>query len=131
MVNSNIIKAFYEAIGDGGETENTINQFISPNVTIHIPSSFPWGGVYHGHEGYKKSSSLFMLAWSDLKIHDLQYIGESNRVFVLHRITATSSSTLKTIDAPIAELYTLQSEKIVDIKPFYFDTHAIIKALET
>ena len=43
-----VIRAFYEA-----EDVHAMLDLLDPDVEWRVPESLPWGGLFHGHDGFR------------------------------------------------------------------------------
>lgn len=118
--NREIVEQYYTTLR--GNQAAVMREFVDPNVTVYVAASLPWHGEYHGYDGFQKSADLFFGQWDDLQMHDLEFVGTDDKIFAVSRITGKSKKTGELLEMPLAEMFTLRGGKIIEVRPFYFDT---------
>ena len=125
--NRKIVEEYYTTLR--GDQDAVMRKFVDADVTVHIPPSLPWGGDYHDFDGFTKSAAPFFAAWNDLQMQDLEFIGTDDKIFAVSRITGTSKATGANLEMPLAEMFTLRDGKIIEVRPFYFDTAEMLRVI--
>lgn len=107
--------------GLGGAIEGNIEALLAvlaPDVVVHEPEYLPYGGDYHGHEGFLtlQQRASEVLDVSSLKIHTA--VANDERVVLL--------MTTAFVDGPgeqwLTEHWQVRDGKVVDIRVFWFGT---------
>ena len=104
---------------------------IAEDAVIAIPASLPYGGEHRGHAGFRQAVAGFAAAWRDVETHDLELIGGDTRVVAVSRMTARAATTGAPFETRVAEKFLIRNGLIVEVRPFYFDTAAMLAALKT
>lgn len=125
--NIEIVKNFL-AVAASDETVGMF-ELIDKDATLNIPPSFPWGGVYRGHSGFQKGLAAFAHGWKMLTF-DHEIVAGDQAVVMLSRVKADFGDGKPEIETELAELFRIENGKIVEIRPFYFDTAQISKKFE-
>ena len=118
--NINIIKTAYGELLKG----NTDAFFaaVTEETEFHEAPSLPYAGVYRGLKEVKRGVNLMFNAWEDFTFQVLQYGAGGDLVFVHVMISGIGRKTGKSFSMPIVEMWLLKDGKVVDVRPFYFDT---------
>ena len=127
--NRKIVEEYYTTLR--GNQDAVMRKFVDPQVAVHIPLSLPWRGEYRGYDGFKKSADWFFGVWDDLQMRDLRFVGDgtSDKVFAVSRVTGKSKATGESLEMPLAEMFTLRDGKIIEVRPFYFDTAEMLRVI--
>ena len=122
------IRDFYACVLSG-DLARAEAKLAPDQIVIREAESLPYGGVYHGVEGYRNLSKKLVAAWKRVRFEDFTFAGSENTVMARFLMTATSRATGIEVTFPVVEIFDLVAGKIVAIQPFYWDTHALRKAL--
>ncbi len=100
---------------------------MDPDVTITEAAGLPYGGIYRGIAGWWELIGKIMATYRTVTTVPLEIIGEAagDRFAALHRLTGTAAATGRTVDLEIFELWVFRAGKIIEVRPFYWDTHAV------
>ena len=121
------IRGFYAAVAKGDVASAVAK--LSPDVVIAEAESLPFGGEYHGTEGFGQLMRKLGGAWKRVSFDQFVFSTGENRVVSQFLMTATARSTGAELSFQVVEVFDLKDGKIVSIRPFYWDTHALCKAL--
>ena len=134
MSNRDVLQRFYEAEArfmaaaeqpDFGPVAATLH----PDCLLYEPESLPYGGEWRGRDGVERWMRLFKATWSSLEVRDSQVFGDGDTLFSRSHVYATSRQTKKQTDWSLLQQLTLQQGGILDLRPFHWDTAAILPAL--
>lgn len=118
--NIQIIKEFYERLQQR-DYEKAFS-LLAPDFTLHQAESLPYAGVYRGAEGIKKFFSAFFHIWQTFRSDETEYFSlDDERVLALSQVRATAK-TGHQIDMPMAQVFTVRNGKMLEARPFYWDT---------
>lgn len=118
--NIQIIKDFYEKLQQR-DYEKAFS-FLAPDFTLHQAASLPYAGVYRGVEGVKKFFLVFFQVWQTFRSDETEYFSLDNeRVLALSQVRATTK-TGHQLDMPMAQLFIVRNGKMLEARPFYWDT---------
>ncbi len=118
------IDSFFAAIAAGDIA--AMEALLHSDFVITESEALPYGGVYRGVAGWRDLLAKIGKTWTRLKPTVTVFVGESSPFAIMMDITLTSVATGKTLSTKVFELYSVQDGKIIDIKPFYWDTAAVI-----
>lgn len=93
------------------------------NIQLFEADSLPYGGVYRGVEGAKRLFRSAMGAWDDFGFSVEQIAAAGDLVFIYVHMTGRGKKTGKSFSYPLTELWRFRDGKVVEFRPFYWDTH--------
>lgn len=123
--NLRLIQDFMKAVfAEGG---GPLDAFIDSNIEVHEPESLPYGGVYKGAAGLNRIFTIvFKETWANPNYEIVEIVAGAERVVVVFQLTLTSRKTGRTISFPGAEVFRIRNGRIFEIRPIYWDTHAVL-----
>ncbi len=124
-----VLKRFYDAEGaymnaggtSGGASFAPLAATLDPEVVLHQSPDLPWGGEFHGHAGYEDWARQMSEAFDQLEVKDRQLFAEGDTVVAICRLVTRSRSTGVVVDAPMTQVVTVEGERIVEFRPFYWN----------
>lgn len=122
MNNVTIVRKTYEAVAVGDL--QTVLDHLAETVVCQQASSLPYGGTYTGKSGFQAMGAAIFATWSGFQSTPEAFIASDDYVVVLATMTGVASGTGKPLDMPLAEVWRLREEKVIEIRPFYWDTQA-------
>ena len=100
-----------------------------PDFRVEEAESLPYGGVYRGVDGWLTLARAVIRAWKEFEIRPIEFPGESqDRFLVRFRISGRSRKTEKPFETTVLELWSFHEGRLIEIAPYYFDTHALVMA---
>ena len=124
MSNRHIFEAFSAALGRGDM--NAQIALLHPDFVVHEAASLPYGGDYRGAEGWAALVGAVVQAWSGFRLEPLGVIAEDKGVMVVKfNVSGRSRSSGRSFNMPVAEIWRIEDGKLLDISPFYWDTHVL------
>lgn len=123
-----VAQAFYSAIAARDPTAIEATLAYDSLVVVE-PDGLPYGGTYTGVEGFRDLSTKVAASWKRARLQDVQLAGAGNRVFAHFIFSASARGTGQEVAVPIIEVLEVSEGKIVSIRPFYWDTHAVREVL--
>jgi uncharacterized protein len=108
-----------------------IKALCHPDMRVEDPESLPYGGVYRGFAGMCEVSGKLFAAVKNWKCETERVIGDPNgdEFVLVQRMTGTSAETGQPIDMSILEHYAFRDGLLVSIRPYYWDTKAMLDSL--
>ena len=129
--NASLVETYYESLFKKQDFA-TIQKIIAVDALYYQATGLPYGGTYKGFAEwvtmYTKAAAYF-----DLRIEkEPQYFTNElkTEVVIQFTIQCTSKKTGQKISMPISEQFELRDNKIVSIRPFYFDTKEFVAFIE-
>jgi ketosteroid isomerase-like protein len=122
-----VVRGFYETLLRGDL--DGILDLLDPQVEWRAPESLPWGGVFHGHEGFREFFGKLFGQPVDSRREIRQYLSAGDRVVVLLRLFGRRKGHEVEIELPEVHIWTVRNGKILGLEA-YFDTAMFLGALE-
>jgi uncharacterized protein len=124
-----VVQAFYSAM-QRGDVEGML-AVVDSDAVLEEANSLPYAGVYRGHAAWRNLSAEFYATWQD-SVNTIDSIADVGPYVVsLIRWRATSRHTGRTIEIPLAEFFWVVEGKITRLLPFYWDTAAVLRVIES
>ncbi|MDT5322977.1 MAG: uncharacterized protein QOF25_129 [Mycobacterium sp.] len=132
---ASVLRAMYAAEDDylaagGPGTANfdTLAPFFAPDVVLHQADALPYGGVWRGHDGMEQFFLTMSQTWVAFEMVEQEFLSTSETAVVLTRVHARARSTGQELDFPILQTVRVVNGQIAEVRPFYWDTAAIVAA---
>ena len=106
-----------------------VTAMLDPDFEVIEAESLPYGGRYKGPEGLMQVVMGLGANYDNIKLSDFEVVGSGETVLGLFTFEANAKSTGRPIKMRFCEHWKFRDGKIILLEPFYFDTHAIHKAL--
>ncbi len=113
---------------DGGDF-SVIAQTLDPDCVLHQPASLPYGGEWRGPAGFKAWMKAFGAQWSSLEVRDPRFYLSGDVVVSHSHVHAVARATGQAIDWPLLQLFRVRDSRILELRPFHWDTAAMLPAL--
>lgn len=120
-----IAKAAYEASARGDW--DSFMKEVTDETEFHEPPSLPYGGTYRGVADIIRGAKWMVGAWDDFKFQILEYTAGGDLVIVHLLISGMGRKTGKSFSMPIMEMWRFKEGKVIELRPFYFDTHRCVE----
>lgn len=112
------------------DQEFPAEEFLEPDFVLHEPESMPYGGAWRGRDGFTRFLRVMVDTWSVMGPKDSpELIEHEDTIVVLGVLDARARVTGETVQTPFCQIVRTRENKIAEIRMFYWDTHAITKAL--
>jgi ketosteroid isomerase-like protein len=99
------------------------------DVVVHEPGSLPYAGDWQGLEGVAALIGLMRDTWSEMAVEDLAAVRDGDAVFLSCTLRLVSRATGRSIDQPFAEVLRFRDGRLLEGRPFYFDTDALLATI--
>jgi ketosteroid isomerase-like protein len=106
-----------------------ILDLLDPQVEWRAPESLPWGGVFHGHEGFREFFGRLFGQPVDWRREEREYLSAGDRVVVLLRTFGRRKGRETEFEVPEVHIWTVRNGKILGLEA-YFDTAMFLRTLE-
>jgi uncharacterized protein len=121
----------YLAAGGPGTADfDVLAPFFSPDVVLHQARALPYGGVWRGHRGLDRFFVAMSRTWSEFEMVEQKYLCTTDTAVVLTRVNARARSTGRNVSFPILQTLRVVDGRIAEVRPFYWDTAAIVAVLD-
>ncbi len=121
--NKAIVKNFLAA-SVRGDKEAMI-ALLHADVRVIEAESLPYGGISEGPEGFIDLISRVFKTWDNTSVRIDQMLCEGDKVVSLAHMTGQGKQGGRKFNMPIAEVWLIDSGKIKEVRPYYFDTKTL------
>lgn len=119
---------YLAAGGPGSASFAPLAPFFAPDVVLYQADSLPYGGVWRGHEGLEQFFRAMSRTWDTFDMEDQKVLATTSPLVVLTQVRARARTTGRELHFPILQAITVEDGHITEVRPFYFDTAAIVDA---
>jgi ketosteroid isomerase-like protein len=98
-------------------------------IVVHQAESLPFGEISQGHDGFTESMTKLAATWESTHFRAEAFLGDDNKVFMLNRFEGRSKNG-KTVNMPMVEIFTFRDGKVITLEIYYWDTAAVLNALQ-
>jgi len=103
-----------------------VKPYVSDRLVLHVPPGLPFGGDYHGWQGYVDILKAIGTFFTDIKAAGTrEFATVGDKVVVIGALSCRIAANGKPITFPLTDIWELQDGKVVEITAFYYDTKAI------
>lgn len=124
---------FYEAerlyLASGDGDFSGIAATLDPECVIYQPSSLPYGGEWRGHSGFEAWMQAFSQQWASLEVKDAKFYPHGEVILSKSHVYAVAKATGLHLDWPLLQFFRVREHKILELRPFYWDTAALLAGL--
>jgi ketosteroid isomerase-like protein len=126
-LNLGVVRGFNDALARGDM--DGILDFLDPQLEWRAPESVPWGGIFHGPEGFREFVGKLLDQPAEFRREILEYLDAGERVVVLLRQMGRRKGSDIEYDVPEVHVWTIRDGKIVDFEGS-FDTAIVLRTLQ-
>lgn len=124
-----IVREIYETYAATGSVEEFFKNF-AEDAVLEESSWLPYGGSYRGKAAIGETVGQIMTQhWRDFDIVINGYTGDAELVAVDLTLNAVGNKTGRSVSFKIIELWRVENEKVVWLRPIYGDYDQIREAL--
>jgi ketosteroid isomerase-like protein len=120
-----VIRSFYDAVARGDV--DAILDLLDPQVVWRTPESLPWGGTFHGYEGFREFFARLISQPVESRREVQRYIDAGDRIVVQLRTFGRPKGDTTETDVPEVHVWTVGNGKIVELEAI-FDTETALRA---
>ena len=122
-------EAEYLAAGGPGEAPfDLLAPFFAPDVVLHQADALPYGGTWRGHEGMEEFFLAMSQVWESFDMTEQEFLATGETAVVLTQVRARARATGRELTFPILQTIRVKDGRISEVRPFYWDTEAIVGA---
>jgi ketosteroid isomerase-like protein len=119
---------YLAAGGPGSATFDLLAPYFAPGVVLHQAAALPYGGTWRGHDGMTRFFLAMSETWEAFEIGEQEFLAAGETVVVHTQVRARSRATGRELAFPILQTITVRDGRITEVRPFYWDTAAIVAA---
>ena len=102
---------------------------LDPECVIYQPASLPYGGEWKGHSGFEEWMKAFSQQWDSLEVTSPDLYPHGDVIVSRSHVYAIAKSSGRKVDWPLLQFFRICDGKILELRPFYWDTAALLSAL--
>jgi ketosteroid isomerase-like protein len=121
-------RRMYECVRQGDW--KAVEAFMADDLVIREPASLPYGGEWRGKDALQRLYAHVMSFWDEPRVEWIDLIGGDGHTVALLRFTMTARATGTRVTQTVCEVTRFAEGKMAEMQIHYFDTAALLKALE-
>ena len=124
-----VVKRFYEFLANG-DRDGAYAHCMAEDCVLHEAASLPYGGIYRGRELMKTTLSGVTGSFDEFTYEIRNYLAGGDEVVVHLHMAGVGRESRKPFALPVMELWRFRDGKAIEMRPFLYDSAALIAALE-
>jgi ketosteroid isomerase-like protein len=120
--NTEVVRGFYEA-----DSVAAMLEHLDSRIEWRVPESLPWGGIFRGHEGFRRFTAIVTAQLAEARREKLLYLAAGDRIVVLLRSVGRPRGGSQ-FDEPEVHVCAVQNGKIVGVD-IYVDSAMVLRSL--
>ncbi|MEV4256008.1 nuclear transport factor 2 family protein [Spirillospora sp. NPDC049652] len=124
-------EAAYVAAGGYGKADfGDVAAYLDPDVVLYQAPGMPFSGTgeWRGHEGMERFMAAFGDTWESMEFLGQEHWGDAGTVVVSNRVRFRAKATGRDVETRIVQLIKVRDGRMLECRPFYWDTAAITEA---
>ncbi|MER5260065.1 MULTISPECIES: nuclear transport factor 2 family protein [unclassified Streptomyces] len=122
---------YLAAGGPGKATFDLLAPYFAPDVVMHQADALPYGGTWRGHEGMARFFLAMSETWESFEIGEQEFLATGETAVIHTQVRARARATGRELAFPVLQTITVRGGRITEVRPFYWDTAAIVAATVT
>ncbi|MFF1697073.1 nuclear transport factor 2 family protein [Streptomyces sp. NPDC058257] len=119
---------YLAAGGPGGASFDLLAPYFAPDVVLRQAETLPYGGSWHGHDGMTRFFLAMSETWETFEIGEQEFLATGETAVVHTQVRARARATGRELAFPVLQTITVRGGRIAEVRPFYWDTAAIVAA---
>ncbi|GAA1942088.1 nuclear transport factor 2 family protein [Streptomyces durmitorensis] len=119
---------YLAAGGPGRATFDLLAPYFAPDVVMHQAEALPYGGTWRGHDGMTRFFLAMSRTWKSFEIGEQEFLATGETAVVHTQVRARARATGRELAFPVLQTITVRGGRIAEVRPFYWDTAAIVAA---
>ncbi|MGW7274095.1 nuclear transport factor 2 family protein [Streptomyces sp. NPDC054864] len=120
---------YLAAGGPGSASFDLLAPYFAPDVVMHQAQALPYGGTWRGHDGMARFLLAMAEAWESFEIGEQEFLATGETAVVHTQVRARARATGRELAFPVLQTITVRAGRITEVRPFYWDTAAIVVAM--
>ncbi|MFI6092822.1 nuclear transport factor 2 family protein [Streptomyces sp. NPDC051218] len=120
---------YLAAGGPGSASFDLLAPYFAPDVVMHQAPALPYGGTWRGHDGMARFLLAMAEAWASFEIGEQEFLATGETAVVHTQVHARTRATGRELAFPVLQTITVRAGRITEVRPFYWDTAAIVAAM--
>lgn len=123
-----VVKKFYEYLFNN-DRDGAYANVMAGDCVLHEAEALPYGGVYHGRALMKETLKGVVARFDDFEFEIRNYLAGGDEVVVHLFLKGVGRESRKPFSMPVMELWRIRAGKVIELRPFLYDSAAMAKAL--
>ncbi|ALU97502.1 MULTISPECIES: nuclear transport factor 2 family protein [Streptomyces] len=119
---------YLAAGGPGTVSFDLLAPCFAPDVVLHQAAALPYGGDWRGHRGMERFFRAMSDTWAEFELVAQDFLATGETSVVRTIVRARSRATGRELTFPILQTLTVRDGRITEVRPFYWDTDAVVRA---
>lgn len=114
------------------EDEAKTRTLIAPDFVMHEDEGMPYGGVYHGPDGFFDLIAKVWGTWGGTHFEPLYQIADpaGAKICAVVRFRGTPGNSSETVEALINEVWEFRNGQAVAATVWYYDSASLCRAID-
>lgn len=106
------------------DDEETLRGLIDPSFVMYEDEGMPYGGTFHGYEGFRKVQHTVYSTWRDHAVENICFLEDADQehMCMVMRLAGRPGKSDDWVEAIVNEVWTVRDGKAVEARVWYFDT---------
>ncbi|APS17864.1 ketosteroid isomerase [Streptomyces sp. Tue 6075] len=100
----------------------------APDVVLHQAATLPYGGVWRGHRGMERFFRTMSDTWAEFELMAQDFLATGETSVVRPVARARPRATGRELTFPVLQTLIVQDGRITEVRPFSWDTDAVVRA---
>lgn len=127
--NRALIKEAYAKLKAGDE--DGFYDMFAEDAVLHEAESLPYGGTWRGKAMLRAGVQRMYEAWAEMLFEVEEVTAGGDIAIVLLHTSAKGHSSGKSYAFPVCELWRFRDGKVIELRPFYWDTRRALEVWGT
>ncbi|WP_159839659.1 nuclear transport factor 2 family protein [Nocardia sp. CY41] len=117
---------YLAAGGPGSASFELLAPFFHTAVVLHQAESLPYGGTWRGHDGMERFFHAMRDTWEKFDMREQRFLAAGETAVVHTEVHARARATGRELSFAILQTIGFADGRIAEVRPFYWDTAAIV-----
>lgn len=122
-----VVESFYAALGRSDY--DAAFGLLADDFVLAQAESLPYGGTWEGTDGVRAFFQRLSDTWARFGSRETRYLTDGTTTVVALSVAEGETKAGEQFEMPMAQVYTVRGGKLVEARPFYFDTAALNRAV--
>lgn len=124
-----LVKKFYEYLANN-DRDGAYANIMAEDCVLHEADGLPYGGVYHGRALMKDTLKEVVARFDEFECEIRNYLAGGDEEVVVHlHLKGVGRESRKPFSMPVMELWRVRDGRVVELRPFLYDSAAMAQAL--
>lgn len=101
---------------------------LAADVVLHHSLDLPWGGDWHGRDGFEGWSTKMSELNESVEVQDPRFFTDGDTVVASLTLVTVARETGTRIEAPMIQQVTVSGDQITDFRAFYWNVPEYLRA---